>query len=96
MTGMSSLTFLNVGNSASAQSRQCHKEIALQKVEVLDGQGSGEGKLEMQVQVESGSLNEEVKVWKLPLIRVKGYRKKLFHSQLIKVRHYNNVYEQQL
>ncbi|AFZ51577.1 hypothetical protein [Dactylococcopsis salina] len=65
-TATSSILGWNLGNAAFAQNRECQQEIVMQKVEVLDGQGGGEGKLEMQIQVESGSLNEEVKVWKLP------------------------------
>lgn len=66
LSGMSSLAVLSFGNSAVAQSGQCQKEITLQSVKVLDGQGSGEGKLELEITSEIGNLNQRTeRAWKV-------------------------------
>ncbi len=63
--GISSLAVLGGGKSATAQVGSCEKEIILQSVEVLDGQGAGEGKLEMEISTEIGSLSKNTKAWKI-------------------------------
>ena len=40
--------------------QQCEQEIVLKSVEFLEVQGAGEGKLEMIVRAESGSLTKEL------------------------------------
>ncbi len=66
LSGISLLTLFGFASPASAQSNQCQKEITLQSVEVLDGQGIGEGKLEMEITSEIGNLNQRTeRAWKV-------------------------------
>lgn len=53
----------NSSNNTSSQNNnangQCQKQIVAQSIEVLNGQGVGEGKLEMQVNVSSGNKSDQ-------------------------------------
>ncbi|NBD33483.1 MAG: hypothetical protein GVY17_11080 [Cyanobacteria bacterium] len=64
--GISSLALLGLGQPASAQNSDCQKEIILSSVKVLNGQGVGEGKLEMEITGEIGNLQQRsVEAWKV-------------------------------
>ncbi|MDR9404945.1 MAG: hypothetical protein RI580_16070 [Halothece sp. Uz-M2-17] len=56
--GLSSLTLFTLNQPVSAQNGGCQKEIILSSVKVLNGQGVGEGKLEMEITGEIGNLQQ--------------------------------------